>query len=214
VKTNLFEGRIVVDKAFSEINGELLVVRDISYGTYIRGGGLPQSGGLAKLIWKSALNKVRGLKPEVKNSLIVGLGGGSIAELIRKNWPEAIIAGVDIDPVIVELGKKYLKLEESNVTVNIEDAQNFIEKEVKKGKKYSLICFDTYIGSSFPKKFESVQLVKQIKKLLLEDGIAIFNRLYGPNDRDSAIKFEKTLLKVFKKVDRLYPEANIMFVCR
>lgn len=214
MKTNLLEGRLVIERAFSEINGELIVIRDITYGTYIRGGGLPQSGGLAEIIWKSTLRKVRNLKPDIESNLIIGLGGGSIAKLIRKDWPNAKITGVDIDPVIVNLGKKYLKLDGSNVDIFIEDAERFINKEVGKNKKYDLICFDTYVGDTFPKRFESVYLIEQVKKILSKNGIVIFNRLYGSEDRDIAINFEKVLLKVFDSVDRLYPEANIMFVCR
>ena len=142
--------------------------------------------------------------------MIVGLGGGSIAKLVRKNWPQAKITGVDIDPVIVELGKKYMKLDRSNVDIHIEDAEEFIKKQ---SIKYDLICFDTYIQQDFPKKFEALQFIKQVKVLLSEDGVAIFNRLYGPRERDAAVKFEETLTKVFNKVERLYPEANIMFVC-
>lgn len=211
MKTSFLEGRIVVEKVFSEINGELTVVRDITYGTHIRGGGLPQSGGLAEIIWKSTLSRVK--DERVKACLIVGLGGGSIAKLVRKHWPEAKITGVDIDPIIVDLGKKYLKLEKSNVDIHIKDAEDFIKEEVKNNKKYSLVCFDTYVQADFPGKFESVQLIKLVKKLLSKDGIAIFNRLFGPKDRDTAIKFEKILEKVFNKVNRLYPEANIMFLC-
>jgi spermidine synthase len=78
---------------------------------------------------------------------------------------------------------------------------------------YDLICFDTYIQQDFPKKFESVSFIKQVKKLLTKNGLAIFNRLYGSEERDRAIAFEKVLLKVFPNVERVYPEANVMFVC-
>lgn len=208
--TNLLSGRLVLVRVSSKINGELTVVRDLAYGTYIRGGGLPQSGGLAEIIWKSTLSRIRNSQFAINNCLIVGLGGGSIAKLIRKNWPEAKITGVDIDPIIVELGKKYMNLDESSVEIHIQDAEDFIKKQ---NQKYDLICFDTYVQQDFPKKFESVYFIDQVKALLSKGGVAIFNRLYGPRERDLAVKFEKVLQKVFSKVERLYPEANIMFVC-
>ncbi|OGM33467.1 hypothetical protein A2803_04705 [Candidatus Woesebacteria bacterium RIFCSPHIGHO2_01_FULL_44_21] len=214
--TNLLEGRVVLKTVNSDINGELTVIRDLTYGTYIRGGGLPQSGGLAEVIWKSTLNRVKEWKSErVKGCLIVGLGGGSIAKLVRKNWPEVDTTGVDIDPVIVGLGKKYMKLDKQNVNIVIADAEDAMKDPIYniRNTTYDLICFDTYVGAGFPKKFESVTLIKQVKDILSPDGIAIFNRLYGPRERDNAIKFEKVLQKVFNRVDRLYPEANIMFVC-
>lgn len=211
--SNLLEGRVEIARVHSDINGELTVIRDLTYGTYIRGGGLPQSGGLAEIIWKSTLSKITNSKLLITNCLIVGLGGGSIAKLVRKNWPQAKITGVDIDPVIIELGKKYMKLEKQDVNIIIGDAYRLIANDQLPMTNFDLICFDTYVQQDFPKKFESVQLIKQVKKLLSRDGVAVFNRLYGPKERDSAVKFEKVLMKVFDKVERLYPEANIMFVC-
>lgn len=214
MKTNLLEGRVVVEKVDSKINGELAVVKDIVYGTYIHGGGLPQSGGLAETIWRKSLTKIKDQKPKVRRCLIVGLGGGSIAKLVRKNWPDAKITGVDIDPVMVKLGEKYLGLGDQSVDIIITDAYDLIENDRKlKPESFDLICFDTYVGDSFPDKFERVEFIRCVKKLLLQGGIAIFNRLYGPEDRAKAIAFEKTLLEVFKTTERLYPEANVMFVC-
>ena len=212
--TDFLEGKIILEEAESIYNGKLTVVKDIAYGTYIRGGGLPQSGGLAEIIWKHTLSGLKKEKPEVKKSLIVGLGGGSIAKLIRSNWPDSKITGVDIDETIVNLGKKYLKLDNSNVEVEIEDAEKFIKKLIKDNKTFDLICFDTYVGENFPSKFESLTFIKQTKNLIDKNGVIIFNRLYGPEDRPSALAFAKTLEKTFASVDRVYPEANIMFVCR
>lgn len=215
VNTNLLEGRVVLEKVNSKVNGELAVVRDLSYGVYIHGGGLPQSGGLAEMIWKSSLNKIRSTKFEIRNCLIVGLGGGSIAKLVRRNWPEARITGVDIDQVIVDLGKKYMGLDKHDVEIIIADAEEAIKNPKYKilNTKYDLVCFDTYVQANFPEKFEKAEFIKAVKNLLSENGVAVFNRLFGPNDRDSAVGFEKILLTVFSKVDRYYPEANIMFAC-
>lgn len=211
-KTNWLEGRQVLSRVNSPINGELVVVRDLAFGTYIHGGGLPQSGGLAEAIWRSSLNKFE--SDFVPTSiLIVGLGGGSIAKISRKKWLDAKITGVDIDEVIVELGKKYMKLDQSNVEIHIKDAEDFIKEKIATDTKYDLVCFDTYVKQDFPEKFETLAFIKHVKSLLAKDGRVVFNRLYGPEERNAAIDFEKTLEKVFGKVDRLFPEANIMFVC-
>jgi len=205
---NILEGRIAVEKRKSKFNGELTVVKDIFYGTYIMGGGLPQSGGLAEIIWKNTLSKIKKTNSDIKSCLILGLGGGGIAKIARKNWPEVKITGVDIDPVIVELGKKYLKLGKQNVEIKIQDVNKF-----KTSKKYDLVCVDTYQGDQFPKEFATVEFAKKVKKLLSKNGVAVFNRLYGPEDRRIAHEHEKKLEKVFASVERNYPEANVMFVC-
>ena len=123
-------GEIVLKKENSSINGILTVVRDLTWGTYILGKtGLHQSGGLAETIWKTVFKFVDLDSP--KNVLILGLGGGSVAKLIRKRYPKAKITGIEIDPVMVDLGKKYMKLDEWKVDVVIADAGEYINNSKK-----------------------------------------------------------------------------------
>ena len=72
---------------------------------------------------------------------------------------------------------------------------------------------DTYVGDEFPRKFESEEFLKLVKKLLSQRGIVIFNRLYYGEKRKEAVKMLKKLEKVFPGVEAVYPEANVMFVC-
>ncbi|RJR29090.1 methyltransferase domain-containing protein [Candidatus Microgenomates bacterium] len=208
----LLEGKIILEERHSEYNGTLSVVKDLLFGTYIVGGGLPQSGGLAKKIWRMSLGEVKKIKPHTEEALIVGLGGGGIAGVLRKNYPYINITGVDIDSTMVDLGKKYLKLDAHNVDIHIQDAEVFIDSEIKRKHKYDLVCFDTYVGDSFPERFTQAKFVAKIKKILSTDGLAVFNRLYGPEDRAAAHKFFRTLEKVFSRVDAVYPVANVMYI--
>lgn len=199
-------GTKVLEERESKFNGNLSVVRTLGYGTYISSGGLTQSGGIIKSIWGSTLRKVKKQNPYLKNVLVLGLGGGSAAGLVRKYWPKVEITGVDIDPVMVELGKKYLNLDEAKVNINITDAYKFI---MLKRLKYDLVLVDLYHGDIFPEKFEDESFLKK----LTSSKIVVFNRLYYGEKRSQAVKFLKKLEKIFIKADPLYPEANIMFLC-
>ncbi len=210
--SNLLTRYKLLEEINSPINGKLTVEKDIALGTYIRADGLTQSGSVAKIIWVHSLRKVKKTSLNPKNCLILGLGGGSIAQIITKFWPNTKIVGIDIDPIIVNLGKKYMGLDRLNVEIHIDDALNFINQ--KPINHYDLICVDTYQGDKFPEKFESIEFLKSIKKNLSQDGIIIFNRLYWGEKRPYAMRFLNKLEKVFKKVDVVYPEANIMFLCK
>lgn len=192
----------------STINGRIMVVRSLGFGTYIQVEGLTQSGGVVYDVWRTTLGKIRRKNLKKKNCLILGLGGGSAALLVKKFWPEAKITGVDIDPVMVELGQKYLGLESLNVV--IKDAHDFIKRTKE---KFDLILIDTYIGYEYPKKFEKEEFLFLVKKSLSKEGLAVFNRLYSGEKRPLAIKFGEKLEKVFSKVDFVYPEANLMLLC-
>jgi spermidine synthase len=208
---NLLTGSQILEEVDSEFNGKLTVMRDIAWGTYIQAGGITQSGGVAKTVWKTVLTRVVKEKFNVKKALIIGLGGGGLSGIIQRNWPGVGVTGVDIDPVIVEMGKKYLGLSEDETKIVIGDGLKFIKKDKN---KYDLICVDTYHGQDFPEKFETMGFIKEVKKHLEKGGAAVFNRLYFGKKRILAEKFEKTLGKEFSQITRVYPEANLMFVCR
>lgn len=204
----ILNGRKIIEEVESPINGKISVVKAIGLGTYFQVANLTQSGGVVHSVWKTALQKAKKRKAKVKTSLVLGLGGGSAASLIRHYWPEANIEGVDIDPVMVELGKKYLNLDTDKV--EIKDAEEFLKKE---NKSYDLILVDTYLGDEYPEKFVRDDFIKLVGSHLNEGGLAIFNRLYYDEKRKLAVKFGERLDKYFSEVERVYPEANLMFLC-
>ena len=208
-------GTKVLEEVESPINGEIKVVKGLAFGTYIQVEGLTQSGGILKSVWKKPLKKIFNLQVPISSVLVLGLGGGTVAGLVRDFWEDAEITGVDLDPRMVEMGKKYLGLVKFNVDVVIGDAYEFVKKsKIQNPKsKYDLVLVDLYIGREFPKKFEKEEFLLSVKKLIREDGRVIFNRLYYGEKRSEAVRFGNKLEKIFKKIEVGYPEANVMFVC-
>ncbi len=205
---NLLIRNKILEEVQSSVNGKLTVVKDLTWGTYIKAGGLTQSGGILTAVWKETLSKVPKEKGNISNCLILGLGGGSLASLILKSYPNTKITGVDIDPLIVGLGIKYLDLKEDKIQIKITDAYKF-----KSIDKFDLICIDLYLGDKYPEKFEDLKFLKRVKGMRSPNGIAIFNRLYGPDNRLNSIKFGKKLEKIFAHVDYIFPQANLMLLC-
>lgn len=192
-----------MEERTSRYNGKIQVVRSLGFGTYIQVEGLTQSGGVVYGIWQSVFRKIKKQKLNIKNCLILGLGGGSAAKLVRKYWPEAKIMGVEIDPVMIELGKKYLELDKIKMQIKIKDAFGFDISG------YDLVIIDLYCGDRFPGKFETEKFLKKLTK----NRLVIFNRLYFGEKRKEAVKFGNKLEKIFKKVDWFYPQANLMLFC-
>ena len=211
-RSNILLGTKILEERESDNNKKIVVLKTLGLGTYIQVDGLTQSGGVVEGIWKKTLKKILNSKTQINNCLILGLGGGSASRIVEKYWPQAKITGVDIDPVIVEMGKKYLGLEKIRVEIVIEDAYSWLVRN-SKIKKYDLVLVDIYKGFDVPEIFETDKFLKLTLKLLTDKGIAIFNRLYSGEKRREAIKFANKLEKVFSKVDYFYPEANIMFNC-
>ncbi len=201
----------VVKEVTSPINGKISVIRSIGFGTYIQVSNLTQSGGILRDVWKKTLKKILKDGGDFKRCLVLGLGGGTVVRLLKRYWPRISVVGVDIDPIMVEMGKRYLDFKDASV--HIEDAWIFVERDIKKKVKYDMVLVDTYVGDSFPKKLESRDFVNNVKKVTRRDGVIVFNRLYYDEKRKEAVQFGKVLEEEFARVDVVYPEANIMFVC-
>lgn len=193
-------GTKILEERESKFNGNLRVVRTLGLGTYIQANGLTQSGGIVEKFWDQTLKKIK--KEKLKNVLVLGLGGGTVVKLLKKYWPGVKITGVDIDPVMVELGQKYLGL--TGVKIIIGDAYNL------PGGDFDLVLVDLYNGDKFPKKFKGKTFLGKFKNYPL----VIFNRLYYGENKLVAKEFGQKLKKYFESVEVYNPEVNIMFICR
>jgi spermidine synthase len=200
-------GTKILEQKDSKYNGTVTVIKSWGYGTYLQVGGLTQSGGVVETIWKQTLRKVKNQKSKIKSCLILGLGGGTVAKIIADLWPESEITGVEIDPLMVEFGKKYLDLNENRLKIVIGDASKKIPG------KFDLVIVDLYTGDNYPEKFEEDKYLDLIRNSLEEGGMVVFNRLYYGDKIDRADNFEKKLKNTFSSVTHFYPSANIMFFC-
>ena len=200
----------VVEETDSAFNGRIQILKSIE-GTRILVGGISQSGWLVKKVWQSALEKIKKLKPDLQSVLILGLGGGSVAELVSQYWPESETTGLDVDEKMVEMGRKYLKLDTlPNVKVVIADASSWVStcKE-----KYDLVLVNMYKGVDIPPEFTTVSFMEKVKKLLRKDGAAAFNHLYSSIEKKDADEFGKCLRRVYSATASVTPEANIIYIC-
>ena len=199
-----------LQKINSQYNGQIKVYKQFGR-VQMEAGGLLQSGGVLKNIWKKALKKsilsdhspVKSLKV-----LILGLGAGTLAQLISKKWPQAKITGVEIDPQVIKIGQKYFDLNKINqLTIINQDAFKFIEKTQL---KYDLIFVDLYQGDKFPGQAQTPDFFHQLKSSLLANGLVVFNHLFWGNHKKSAEKFIRQLEQVFSCVELKRSLCNLM----
>ncbi len=184
----------VLESIQSSINGLVVVEEGAGLTRRLTVAGITQSGGVVGKVWQEPLELVKSNKPKVDKCLILGLGTGTIAKNVYGLWPDVLVTGVEIDPVIVGMGQKYFGLNELNIKVVIDDANSFTKKSKE---KYDLVLFDVYVGNRVPKIFNSNTYIKSLKRLLKSKGIIAFNRLFTrgyTQDSKSFIKCCKVAL--------------------
>ncbi|MEM9836342.1 MAG: fused MFS/spermidine synthase [Bacteroidota bacterium] len=127
--------------------------------------------------------------PEKAEVLVLGLGLGSVPELLVNFWElDYSITAVEIDPVIVELATKY-SLPHLNAPIEVinADALYFMQLD---SRKYDLICMDVFQDATIPTAFETQDFLQLLKESLRPGGALIYNRLASTlQDRSNSKTF-------------------------
>jgi spermidine synthase len=143
---------------------------------FIRAGQIHQSGGWANTLFHKVNLKfeIRNLK--LRKVLILGLAGGTLVKILTKMYPHIMITAVDIDPVMVDIGRKYFGLNDyKNLKIKIADALQYIANN---NEKYDLVIVDIFQGDKTPKEFASKKFISHVISSLNQNGYVIINRLY------------------------------------
>ena len=188
-----FFGVRSIEKSSSKYNREIDVIKGQGQVRIVV-GNFTQSGRFVDQIWRGGLKQIQRNSNPPKSVLIIGLGGGTVANLIQDIWPTISITGIEIDAEMVRLGKKYLGLKETKrLNVIIGDALQVVP-QLK--KEFDLILVDVYIGGKIPARVQGNQFTNSVLKLLSPGGTVIFNRLFhNDQEKENAEKFIKTLEK-------------------
>src|SRR5262249_6869089 len=85
---------------------------------------------------------------EPRRSLVLGMGGGTLVRLYLHVYPDIQIDGVDIDPEMIRLGKRFLGLrEDPRLRIFFDDARAFLAKTPR--APYDLVVVDLWQGGVF-----------------------------------------------------------------
>lgn len=112
-----------------------------------------------------------------KEILIIGLGGGILANTFSELYPKAHITSVEIDPVVVKMAKQYFGYDDtkSNHEVHVRDGRVFVKRALKKDKRYDFILLDAFNSDYIPEHLMTKEYLEEVKQLATDDGIIMAN---------------------------------------
>jgi predicted membrane-bound spermidine synthase len=114
------------------------------------------------------------------NALLLGLGGGTLANVLYEQTVS--LDAVEFDPRIAEVSKTFFDLN-SGVNVFVDDARRYLNKN---DQKYDLIVFDLFRGEEAPEHVITIESLNRLKFFLPTDGLIIINT-HGFIDTDKGI---------------------------
>lgn len=205
----------ILYKGQSSFNGEVKVTENQGTRRLVASGftqsqSLRADGLTGLAYWDNMVPSDLSLNSDSR-VLILGLAGGTVAKIITNRFGQMIIDGVEIDPLMIELGKKFFFLNEPNLNINIIDAASFV-KEAR--FKYDLICLDIFMGGVVPKEFEKIEFMEDVRQVLKDDGVLAINKIFS--GKEELANFEEFVKRIFpvtySKVVRGDPKLDNVIV--
>ncbi|HEX5035853.1 MAG TPA: fused MFS/spermidine synthase [bacterium] len=159
--------------------------------------------------WDTAAIPPR-LQPGGRNYLFLGLGGGTAARIVHESFPDVSLDGVEIDPKMVEAGRRFFGLEAAPVAVSIADARVFLEATEK---VYDYVMLDVYRDNrSIPAHLATREFFELVRNRLTPKGILLMNVSTAEKGRELLGLIRNTLASVFPKVYQLQGPAGAVLL--
>lgn len=113
------------------------------------------------------------VNPDGKKYLIIGTAGASSARIIHHFFPNLELEGVEIDPMMISVGKKFFASDDIPMKIFENDGRVFLDQTKK---KYDFIMVDVYRDELYiPFHLATKEFFDLVKARLTERGSMIMN---------------------------------------
>ncbi|CAF4257600.1 unnamed protein product [Rotaria socialis] len=122
-------------------------------------------------------------KPNAKQVLIIGLGGGVLPMLIRHYFPTVIIHVVEIDETVIELASEFFYLTEQmkNGYMHVIADDGFLYAS-ETAHRYDIIFIDAFVEDAMPSHMNTSQFFSNLHGILNNGGCLVTNANLPTND--------------------------------
>ncbi len=138
------------------------------------------------------------------HTLVLGLGGGSILQLLRKKYNfYGKITAVELDPKVIEIAKKEFNIQQYEpLKVICEDAEKFVQQN---HTKYETVIVDLFIDIKVPEQFFKIEFWHNLANLLQPEATVIFNAGIGENHIQEIETLQQQTKKIisFQKINHV-----------
>lgn len=128
---------------------------------------------------------------------VVGLAAGTIPKQFTQVFGPFPIDGIELDPVIVQVGIDYFDLTEPNINLIVGDGRYQLNQL---SGPYDLITLDAYKVPYIPWHLTTREFFAEARARMTEDGVLAVNVGRAPDDRRLVDAIAATLLEVFPTV--------------
>lgn len=159
----------------------------------------------------AGFDKVAPLISKTGSLLVLGYGVGSVPVFLNKKYPEYSLqlTGVEYDAVIYEWAKRYSpNYEPGAISLIQADATEFV---ANCQHAYDLIFVDLFQEQTVANHFQTIKFMESCKKLLLPNGILLYN-IIPLATTDLSAEFGNHFKAVFTKNELLHLNKNELWI--
>jgi len=138
-------------------------------------GSLTTGGPWDYVVIASAFRGRVAAEPVPRRVLILGLAGGTSARQDRAAFGDAVdITGVEIDPDVVDVARRYFHLADTGAHVEVQDARYWLATRPA-AEKYDVIVMDAYRQPYIPFHLTTKEFFDLARQHLAPGGVAVVN---------------------------------------
>ena len=134
---------------------------------------------------------------QLKRVAIIGLAGGTIARQFTQVYNAVPIDGVEIDPAIVQAGRKYFGMNEPNLHVYEQDGRAFLATT---HAQYGMIAIDAFEQPYIPFQLTTREFFSELRAHLSPTGVVALNTAHTGSDYRLVQALVNTMSQVFPSV--------------
>ena len=154
-------------------------------------------------VWDTFLVVPPLLGRRVESMLIIGNSGGTIARAFGEFYPDVLIDGVEIDPEVTEVGRRYLGLDDNpNLTVFDADGRPYLRLT---DKAYDIIVVDAYKQPYIPFYLATQEFFELTRDHLNPGGVLALNVAAVPTDDQLSRTIGSTVRSIFPQAWKWKP---------
>ncbi len=139
-----------------------------------------------------------GLDPH-ERILVIGLAAGTASSLYTRIYGPVEIVGVELDPQIIEVGRRYFDMTQPNLTAVAADGRRWLQDQPEDAR-FDIILVDAYRPPYIPFHLTTMEFFQLARRHLSEPGILMINVGRSATDFALVDALAATLAAVFPSV--------------
>ena len=139
-----------------------------------------------------------------RRALLLGLGGGTVANLLARRCPDTEIVGIEHSREVLELARAQLGLSSvPQLTIVEADAFAWVAQQCEEtgdgNGNFDLICLDLFEAGRLAQGTLATPFLRQVARLMAPDGLMTVNLMVTARTSDQMRRLERVFTLVWQK---------------